>query len=253
PTLHNLIGQLVEDSVTSTRLQGSYGSGVGPFYELNLGGYTWYEDYGGTPGLPALVATRAFVPVGDDIYGDDPAQGCPPLPTPDPPPDVCAPTWQAALPGAPNTPVGIGTARIAVSDASGVVTALNAATGKTAWASSSFHTPLGQPVSSATVVYVGGADGLLRAISATNGKVIWTANAGAPIRTAPTLSGSRVYVATDNGRLVALPAAGCGKAACAPAAVGNAALPNTQAAGAPLIRNNIAVVAYGTHLIAFTV
>ena len=90
-------------------------------------------------------------------------------------------------------------------------------------------------------------------LNATSGKVLWTANTGAPIRTAPTVSASRVFVATDNGRLVAFNASGCGKATCTPTAIGNAALPNTQAAGAPLIRNTTAVAAYGTHLIAFTV
>ena len=153
----------------------------------------------------------------------------------------------------PNTPVGIGTVRVAVSDASGVVTAFNTAAGQLAWATSSFHTPLGPPSYANNVVYVGGADGVLRAINATTGKVLWTANAGAPIRTAPTVSGTRVFAATDNGRLVTFNTAGCRKATCTPTAIGNAALPNTQAAGAPLVRNHSAIVAYGTHLIAFTV
>jgi hypothetical protein len=133
------------------------------------------------------------------------------------------------------------------------VTAFKAKTGAIAWQTASFHTPLGQPAYANNVVYAGGADGVLRAINAATGKVLWTASAGAPIRTAPTVSGARVFVATDNGRLVTFNAAGCGKATCAPTAVGNAALANTQAAGAPLVRNHTAIVAYGTHLIAFTV
>ena len=193
------------------------------------------------------------MPVGNDVYAEDPAQGCPPLPIPNPPSNLCAPTWQAAFPGVPNTPAGIGTARVVVSDASGLVTALNAATGKVAWTTPSFHTPLGPPASANNVVYAGGADGVLRAINAATGKVLWTANAGAPIRTAPAVSGSRVFVATDNGRLVTFSAAGCGKVTCTPTAVGNAALAKTQAAGAPLVRNHSAIVAYGTHLIAFAV
>ena len=63
PGLHALLGQLVVDSVTSTRVQGGYGSGVGPWYELNLGGDTWFLEYGGSsPGLPALVERARSCP-----------------------------------------------------------------------------------------------------------------------------------------------------------------------------------------------
>ena len=78
------------------------------------------------------------------------------------------------------------------------------------------------------IVYAGGADGVLRAINATSGALVWKGSAGAPMRTAPTISGGHVYVATDNGRLVAFNASGCGKATCAPTAIGNAALPTRR-------------------------
>jgi hypothetical protein len=102
-------------------------------------------------------------------------------------------------------------------------------------------------------VYFGGADGVLRALDADTGAILWQGNARAPIRTAPTVWHGRVYVATDNGRLVAFDAAGCGKSTCPPSAIGNAGFTGTSAAGAPVVRNNVAVVAYANHLVAFAV
>jgi outer membrane protein assembly factor BamB len=250
PAPHQFFGQLVTDATTSTRVTGGFGS-FGAVAELALGGEKWLVLFGqGSVGLPTLVGSEAFVPVSSTVEGIDPAQRCKPA-TPNEP--LCAPTWQTTTPGTAQTPVASGAGRIATSDSSGVVTAFKAKTGAIAWQTASFHTPLGQPAYANNVVYAGGADGVLRAINAATGKVLWTASAGAPIRTAPTVSGARVFVATDNGRLVTFNAAGCGKATCAPTAVGNAALANTQAAGAPLVRNHTAIVAYGTHLIAFTV
>ncbi len=252
PTIHTIIEQLVTDRVTTTRLTGGFGTNFGPILELALGGYNWFVLFGtgNTAGLPALVGIRAFVPLNNQLLGDDPAQGCPVPPIPGP---FCGATWTHTFGGAPNTPVGAATGDIVATDASGIVTALRAATGKVAWATPTFHTALGAPAYSNGFVYTGGTDGVLRAISATTGKVIWTGNAGAPITSAPAVGNGAVYVATDNGRLVRFTAAGCGTTTCAPTGIGNASLPGTHAAGAPVVRDHVAIVAYGTHLVAFTV
>ncbi len=253
PTFHELVGQLAVNGTSAVRVTGGYGSGYGPFYELDFAGNRWYVLYGaGSVGIPAIQGSRVFVPVDGEINGYDPTRGCPPLPIPDPPP-ICAPTWQAAFAGTPSTPVGAGPDRIAVSDTSGVVTALRAQTGATVWATPSFSTPLGAPASANGLVYVGGADGVVRAINVDTGKVKWQGQAGAPIITAPTAVAGRVFVATDDGRLVTFKGTGCGTFTCAPTAVGDAGLRGTHAAGAPVVRDHVAVVAYGTHLIAFAV
>ena len=250
PMPHELLGQLIVNGASSARLA-ALDTGSELIYALEYAGETWYlSSEGGGPLQPALVGSRAFVPIGNGVDGVDPAQGCN---APPQDPQLCFTTWQATTPGQAQTPSAAGTGRIATSDTSGVVTAFNVTTGAVLWATPSFGTSLGPTASSGNIVYAGGADGVLRALNATSGALVWKGSAGAPIRTPPTISGGHVYVATDNGRLVAFNTSGCGKATCTPTAIGNAALPNTLAAGAPLIRNTTAVVAYGTHLIAFTV
>jgi hypothetical protein len=185
--------------------------------------------------------------VGGEILGFDPAQPCVPIEGS----SLCEATWQTATPGTPRDPSAAGAGRVAAADDSGAVTAFDAKRGAVVWTSASFATALGPTAYSNGTLYVGGADGVLRAIDAATGAVEWTGDAGAPITTAPTIAAGRVYVATKNGRLVTFPAGGCAAATCVALAIGNAKLAGANAAGAPLVRNRVAVVAFADQLVAF--
>lgn len=104
---------------------------------------------------------------------------CQPHPAPVPEFVGCAPDWRTTLPGTPvGGPAKVGTDGVAYADGTGTVTVLDVATGA----------------------------------------VRWTGNIGAPpaAGTALAVAGDAILVATGDGRLVALPAAGCGAATCAP-------------------------------------
>ena len=58
--------------------------------------------------------------------------------------------------------------------------------------------------------------GTVYALDAGDGTVLWTASVGAPVADPPALDGTTLFVPTGGGALVALPAAGCGAATCAP-------------------------------------
>ena len=170
PAVHVLIGQLVPDGTTPTRIQGGYTPAIGLLLKMTLK-YEWLVFEGaGSVGVPELIGPRAFVPVSSTIEALDPTHICQPASVD---PSMCQPSWQTATAGAAQEPVAAGPGRIATTDSSGFVTAMNATNGAVAWKTASFHTPLGPPASSTTVVYAGGADGVLRAINAASGALVW--------------------------------------------------------------------------------
>jgi outer membrane protein assembly factor BamB len=249
PSFHTIRGQLVVDGPTTGLIDGGYGSGVGPLFLLEYGGLSWFVDFGSASvGTPRLSGGRAFVTLDNAVVGVDPAQGCQPLPIPNPPP-FCEVTWSHALSGHPQRPSFGGAGRVAVGDDNGVVTVLDAATGAEVW-----HDFFGPLMSATTyaggVLFVAASDGVLRAIDAATGAVRWTGTVGSAVSQAPMVAAGRVWVATDDGRVVAFTQSGCPSHACAPVAVGDSGTA-ARAAGAPLVRNGVVVAAFGSTVAAF--
>ena len=84
------------------------------------------------------------------------------------------------------------------------------------WATPTAGMPVTSPVLAPdeSVLYVGTDDGTLLALDAADGHVLWSAALGAAPSADPALAEGWVYVALEDGDLVALPAGGCGAAAC---------------------------------------
>jgi outer membrane protein assembly factor BamB len=252
PAIHQLRGQLVVDGTQSAIVNGSYGSGVGPLYVLNFGGRGWWVNFGPIAiGTPLISAGRAWLGVGGSLAMYDPAGPCNLLPIPNPPP-YCLPTAMLATDTNPLRPSYGGPGRIAIAS-SGASSSVReySVTGQLVWTFTDGSTILGATAWSNNTIYVGGADGTLRALDASTGALRWTGAAGAPIRSAPTIANGKVYVATDGGRLVTFPSRGCGAGTCGALAVGDVHKTGALASGPPLVRNGIAVVAFGNEVVAF--
>ncbi len=252
--IHYLRGTLAVDRSQSALISGTYGSGYGPLYLLSFAGRTWFVGFGTgfTVGTPRISEGRAFVVVGSEINAFDPAQPCVLLPIPDPPP-YCMATWHAATPGAPQRPSPAGPGRIATADSSGVVTAFNAATGAVAWTSPNLHAALAPTAFAGGRVYASGVDGVLRVLDAATGARRWRSTPLGPLSQPATVDRGRVYVASSGGGLASFAVTGCGRFTCAPIAVGNAHLGGAAPAGAPLVCNGTAIVAYGNQIVAFKI
>jgi outer membrane protein assembly factor BamB len=103
--------------------------------------------------------------------------------------------------------------RIYAIDASGEVSCLDAATGKTIWSVDSKPEDADAPVVSGGVSFAEGklfvATGLAQvmALDPASGKQIWVQSQSAPIHSAPTVLDGRVFVVTVDNELVALSAA----------------------------------------------
>ncbi|MBO0730616.1 MAG: PQQ-binding-like beta-propeller repeat protein [Acidimicrobiaceae bacterium] len=98
--------------------------------------------------------------------------------------------------------------RIYVADRSGTVSAINLATGRTAWtyqlAGGTFATS--PALAPGALVVVVGAGGTVVALNQFNGKVAWTRQLAAKVQASPATAGNSIYVGTDNGRVIALKA-----------------------------------------------
>ncbi len=257
---HQIAGDVTADGALSANIGGAYGSGTPVLSWLNFQ-RTWFLSFGnGVVGGPITISGgRAFM-AGGSVTGFDPATSCVPIPPPFPV-GYCAPTWNATVAGA-LTVSNAGNGHIAATSSDGAIHVLDAATGAAAFTTTPVATILSPTAfASNNTIFAAGNDDVLRAYSA-NGCAsgqcdpIWTASVGGaptsgsipPI--APTTFGGRVYVATRDGRLVAFSAAGCGAATCSPLAIGDEGH-GDAATSKPIIRNGVALVSYGTTLVAF--
>jgi outer membrane protein assembly factor BamB len=86
------------------------------------------------------------------------------------------------------------------------------------WATALDGSPTGPPVLAAdeSTVYAGTTAGRVYALDAADGHVLWQAQLGSAVTAAPALADGTLFVPVADGHLVALDAAGCGAATCAP-------------------------------------
>jgi outer membrane protein assembly factor BamB len=108
-------------------------------------------------------------------------------------------TGELATPWAPSVDVGL-----VVVAGDELLTALDAATGRTLWRApvpGGFSAP---PIAAGGWVIGASAGGDVISIRATDGHVLWTRSLGSPVRVRPALTASGVYVSLDDGRVVSL-------------------------------------------------
>ncbi|MDQ1519214.1 MAG: hypothetical protein QOI55_287, partial [Actinomycetota bacterium] len=122
---------------------------------------------------PAIVGEHVVIGLGGSVLSFA-LHDC--VPEPEPLQNFCAPEWTAPIGGTVTTPVGLNGARIAVGDADGNVTMINA----------------------------------------TDGAVEWKGHTGTTDATAPAYAHDTLYLGAGNGRLYAFDADGCGAAVCSP-------------------------------------
>lgn len=107
-----------------------------------------------------------------------------------------------------NPPI-VADGRVVAMDAAGVVTALDAETGRQLWRVRAADpeedsVPLGGGVAQADgVVFVSTGFGEIVALDADNGGLVWRAEANGPLRAPPTLAGGRLFVTTVDNQLEA--------------------------------------------------
>jgi len=223
----------------------SFGSGAGGVYSFSIddlatgenvgGGYFGYSEFGGLSYGFTLGSAAAYQsgdgPIGPDAGGSwtqGPAVRAFPLS----PGVTCGPptiqfacaTWTTEVGGQPTAPViGPGESLVHVGTDAGDLVALDAATGAVVWTTPVGAAVSGPPALAGGVLYAGTDGGTLVAVDAVTGAVLWSASvgsgAGVAVRGQPAVAGSGVGAVVLVGtadQLVALPAAGCGAATCAP-------------------------------------
>jgi outer membrane protein assembly factor BamB/class 3 adenylate cyclase len=117
--------------------------------------------------------------------------------------------WRRALPAPVTASVAVDDGRVFVGSQDGIITALDAATGKDVlWSAVTRGAVSSSPVVVDGIVYVGSQDGFVYALDATTGSQAWPPyRAPGPISRSIALSDGVVYVPSDGGTLVVLDAA----------------------------------------------
>ena len=141
-------------------------------------------------------------------------------------PEITCPTWTTETGADPVTSpvVGPGEAALYVGLADGTLLALDTVDGSELWRAALGAAPSADPALADGRLFVPLADGTLAVVDAATGTRTWAADlGGAGVQ--PAVAGRAtpgadgvVVVGTDAGDVVALPAAGCGAATCAPVA-----------------------------------
>jgi outer membrane protein assembly factor BamB len=101
--------------------------------------------------------------------------------------------------GGTGTPAVTSDGKLLVSDTSGQVHAIDAATGARAWVALTGGLVLAAPVQAGPWLYLCGTDGVVHEVSAADGTERATSKLTAPIHVAPTVAGNRLYVGTADG------------------------------------------------------
>jgi len=89
---------------------------------------------------------------------------------------------------------------------SGIIYALNAATGAKIWSFSTGGAVWSSPAVTHGIVYVGSNDFIVYALSATSGSEIWNFRTGGAVFSSPTVVGNVVYIGSTDNNLYALDA-----------------------------------------------
>jgi len=115
--------------------------------------------------------------------------------------------WQVSEGGPVAVMPAVVAGTVYVADQSGMVQALDEATGRSRWATPLHGQVNSSPAVAADLVVVGTDAGQVVALDVATGKVAWTFPTAGPVRASPAVVGDTLYIASNDGNVYALDAA----------------------------------------------